>query len=74
MVLNVEQMLFNLLLAAIFSVLGFVLLFLGYRIFDTLTPTNLGRRIFEEGNVAAAIMAGAFVIGLALIVSASIQG
>ncbi len=74
MVLNVEQMLFNLLLAAIFSVLGFVLLFLGYRIFDTLTPTNLGHRIFEEGNVAAAIMAGAFVIGLALIVSASIQG
>lgn len=74
MTLNLEQMLFNLLLAAVFSVLGFVLLFIGYRIFDTLTPTDLGRRIFEEGNIAAAIMAGAFVIGLALIVSASIQG
>jgi putative membrane protein len=72
--LNIEQLLFNLLLAAIFSVLGFVLLFLGYRVFDAMTPMNLGHKIFDEGNVAAAIMAGAFVLGLALIVSASISG
>ena len=74
MALNFEQLLFNLLLAAIFSVLGFVLLFVGYRVFDALTPMDLGHKIFDEGNVAAAVMAGAFVIGLALIVSASIQG
>ncbi|MGH2353401.1 MAG: DUF350 domain-containing protein [Chloroflexota bacterium] len=74
MTLNVEQLLFNLLLATLFSILGFVLLFLGYRMFDALTPMELGHKIFDEGNVAAAVMAGAFVIGLALIVSASIQG
>lgn len=74
MTLNVEQTLFNLLLAAIFSILGFVLLFIGYRVFDRLTPADMGRKIFEEGNVAAAVMAGAFIIGLSIIVAASIHG
>lgn len=74
MALNFEQVLLNLLLAVIFSALGFVLLFLGYRVFDALTPMNLGHKIFDEGNVAAAVMAGAFVLGIALIVSASISG
>ena len=74
MTLNVEQMLINMLLATIFSILGFVLLFIGYRVFDLLTPMDLGRKIFEEGNVAAAVMAGAFVFGIAVIVAASILG
>jgi uncharacterized membrane protein YjfL (UPF0719 family) len=74
MTLNVEQMLINMLLATVFSILGFVLLFIGYRVFDLLTPMDLGRKIFEEGNVAAAVMAGAFVFGIALIVAASILG
>ena len=51
MALNFEQLLFNLLLAVIFSVLGFVLLFLGYRLFDALTPMDLGHKIFDEGNI-----------------------
>jgi uncharacterized membrane protein YjfL (UPF0719 family) len=71
--LNVEQTLFNMLLATIFSILGFALLYIGYRLFDALTPMPMGRKIFEEGNVAAAVMAGAFIIGLALIVAASIH-
>ncbi len=74
MTLNVEQTLFNLLLAAIFSILGFVLLFIGYKVFDALTPTDLGAKIFEEGNVAAAVMAGAFILGIAIVVAASIHG
>jgi uncharacterized membrane protein YjfL (UPF0719 family) len=72
--LNLEQLLLNLLLAVVFSVLGFLLLFAGYRLFDALTPMDLGRKIFDEGNIAAAVMAGAFVLGIALIVSASISG
>ena len=74
MTLNVEQVFLNLFLAAIFSILGFALLFAGYRVLDALTPEHLGNRIFQDGNVAAAILAGSFVIGIALIVAASIQG
>lgn len=48
MSLNLEQLGLNILLATIFSVLGFVLLFVGYRMFDAVTPGNLSRRIFDE--------------------------
>ena len=74
MTLNVEQVFLNLFLAALFSILGFALLFAGYRVLDALTPEHLSNRIFQDGNVAAAIVAGSFVIGIALIVAASIHG
>lgn len=67
------NLLTNIILSIIFAALGFVLLFVGYRIFDSLTPLNLSKRIFEDGNIAAAIMAGAFVIGLAIVVAAAIS-
>jgi putative membrane protein len=73
-VLNIEQMLFNLLLAAVFSVLGFVLLFLGYRVLDALTPEHMSNKIFQEGNVAVAVLASGFVIALAIVIGASIHG
>ena len=73
MSLNLEQLGLNILLATIFSVLGFVLLFVGYRMFDAVTPGNLSRRIFDGGNVAAAIMAGAFVIAVSIVIAASIH-
>jgi len=63
----------NLFLSLIFAILGFILLFIGYRVFDKLTPTDLNKRIFEDGNVAAAILAGAFVLGLAIIVAMAIN-
>lgn len=63
----------NVLLSVAFAVLGFGLLFLGYRVFDMLTPTSLSRQIFDEHNVAAAILAGAFVIALAIIVGQAIS-
>jgi uncharacterized membrane protein YjfL (UPF0719 family) len=61
------------LLSAVFAVLGFVLLFLGYRVFDWLTPTDLNEDIFRNGNVAAAVFAGAFVIALAIIIAHAIS-
>lgn len=63
----------NILLSVLFALLGFVLLFIGYRVFDAMTPTDLNKRIFEDGNVAAAILAGAFVLGLAVIIAMAIN-
>lgn len=61
------------LLSILFAVIGFVLLFVGYRVFDWLTPTDLGDDIFRKNNMAAAIFAGAFVIALAIIVGHAIS-
>lgn len=67
-----DEVLRNLGLSFAFAFLGFVLLFLSYLAFDRLTPTDLNQRIFEEGNVAAAVLTGAFVLGLAIVVAAAI--
>ncbi len=61
------------LLTILFAIIGFVLLFAGYRVFDWLTPTDLADDIFRKGNVAAALFAGAFVIALAIIISHAIS-
>ncbi|MBM2810466.1 MAG: hypothetical protein HW416_1225 [Chloroflexi bacterium] len=68
-----EHALSNALLSVGFATLGFVLLFVGFLVFDLLTPGNLKKKILEEGNVAAAILAGAFVLALALVVHAAIS-
>jgi len=69
----VEHAINNALLSLLFAVLGFAMLFAGYKLFDIWTPADLSQKIFEEGNVAAAVMLGAFVIGLAIVVAAAIS-
>ena len=71
--MDIAQTITNIVLSLVFALLGFVLLFIGYRVFDALTPTDLNKQIFENGNVAAAILAGAFVVGLAIIVGMAIN-
>lgn len=59
---------------ALFAVLGFALAFLGYRLFDKLTPGDLHREIIEKHNVAAAILAAAVVLGICIIIAAAMVG
>ncbi len=61
-------------LSIVYAVLGMVLLFVGYRVFDWLTPTDLQEDIFKNGNVAVAILTGAFIIGLAIVILGAIHG
>jgi len=67
-----DQIARNIIVSIAFAVIGFGLLFLGYRVLDMLTPESMSKQIFEEHNMAAAILAGAFVIALALVVAAAI--
>jgi putative membrane protein len=63
-----------LILSLIYAVVGMILLYLGYRLFDLLTPTDMQKKIFEEGNTAVAITVGAFIIGLAIVILGAIHG
>ena len=56
-----------------YAVLGGILLLVAYKVFDWATPHDLDREIFEKNNIAAALMAGGFLIALALIISAAIH-
>lgn len=70
--MNLTTTLSNAALSVIFAIIGFILLFAGYKIFDWLTPTDLSDDIFRKGNVATAILAGAFVIALAIVIAQAI--
>ncbi len=61
-------------LSIIYAILGMVLLYVGYRVFDWVTPTDMQKKIFDEGNTAVAITVGAFIIGLAIVILGAIHG
>ena len=63
-----------LILSLIYAAVGMLLLYLGYRLFDWLTPTDMQKKIFEENNTAVAITVGAFIIGLAIVILGAIHG
>lgn len=62
------------LLTVLWSVFGFMLLFVAYLLLDRLTPGNAQEKIFSEGNVAVAILKGSFIIALGIIIAAVITG
>ena len=60
--------------SVIYSVLGIVILVISFYLFNKLTPGTLRREIMEEHNTALAIIAAAFILAVALIISAAIHG
>ena len=63
-----------LILSLVYALVGMVLLYVGYKVFDMITPTDMQRAIFVDANRAVAIIAGAFILGLAIIIGAAIHG
>lgn len=64
----------NLLNTAIFSLLGLLILCLSFVIIDRFTPYHLWKEINDKQNVALAIIVGALLLGISLIISASLHG
>jgi uncharacterized membrane protein YjfL (UPF0719 family) len=58
----------------LFATIGIGMAVVGYRLFDKLTPGDLHKEIFENRNVAAAIVAGAVILGLCIIIAAAMIG
>ena len=56
----------------VFGLIGIVLAIVGFKVFDMVTPGNLQKEILEKQNVAAAIIAGAIIIGVSIVVAAAI--
>jgi uncharacterized membrane protein YjfL (UPF0719 family) len=53
----------------IFGLLGIVMAILGFKLFDALTPFHLEREICEKQNIAVAILCGAMVLGICIIIA-----
>ena len=57
--------------ASIFGIVGVVLLILGYYLWELVTPYNV-RKELEDKNVAVAIVVAAFILGMAIVIAASL--
>ena len=53
---------------------GCLYLLITYFIIEKLTPENTWSQISKNNNVALAIVFGAFIIGISMIISAAIHG
>ncbi|MCY3721681.1 MAG: DUF350 domain-containing protein [Candidatus Poribacteria bacterium] len=55
----------------VFSIVGLIILMVGYKVFDMATPYDLNRQIAEENNTAAGIAVAGVLISLGIIVAAA---
>lgn len=58
----------------IFAGLGIAIAIVGFKVFDKCTPGDLAKEIIENKNIAAAIVGGAVILGICLIVAAAMMG
>lgn len=58
----------------VFSLIGITILLLTFVVVEKITPENLWKQISVEKNNALAILGGAFMIAIAIIIAAAIQG
>jgi len=58
----------------IFATIGLAVAVVGFKVFDKCTPGNLTKEIIENKNIAAAIVGGAVIIGVCIIIAASMLG
>ncbi|MCH2200867.1 MAG: DUF350 domain-containing protein [Fuerstiella sp.] len=64
----------HLLAAIVFAIVGIVVLALSFWLMERLSPFSLKKEIEEDQNLALGVVMGSVVIGISLIIAASIQG
>ena len=74
LVVPVDQLANLVLQTLIFAVIGVLVFAISFWIIVKATPFSIRKEIEEDQNVAIAIVIGAIIIGIALVVAAAIQG
>jgi putative membrane protein len=57
-----------------YALIGIVILWLSFILFDKITPYRLWEEICDKKNLALAVVVGAMCIAIGLIVSAAVHG
>ena len=71
---SMAALLSHLLAAAVFAVLGIVVLFLTIFLMDKVTRFSIVKEVIEEHNQALATIVAAVVVGISLIIASAILG
>lgn len=60
--------------SVLYSFIGIAILLVSFWVIEKITPENLWKEILVNKNMALALMAGAFMIAIAIIISSAIHG
>lgn len=60
--------------SVLYSFIGIAILIVSFWVIEKITPENLWKEILVNKNMALALMAGAFMIAIAIIISSAIHG
>jgi uncharacterized membrane protein YjfL (UPF0719 family) len=63
----------NVELALVFSLIGIVVFVLSFVIIDRVTPYDLWKEIVQDKNLALAVLIGAMSIGISIIIAAAVH-
>ncbi|MBC7929752.1 MAG: DUF350 domain-containing protein [Rubrivivax sp.] len=74
LIVKVEELLNVLVTTLVFAVFGLIVFGIAYTIIVKATPFSIRKEIEEDHNTALAIVIGAVIIGISLIIAAAIQG
>lgn len=72
--LSMGDALWNLMMAALFTVFGLIIFMLAYYAFEKLAPFDIRKELVDDNNVAVGAMVGGMFIGIGLIIAAAIGG
>lgn len=72
--MDISQLLNAALAAVIFSLIGLMFFGIAFWLITKLAPFSVRKEIEEDQNTSLGIVIGSIIIGIALIVSASIHG
>jgi len=71
---SVDDLKIGILYVVVYAALGMSMVLVAFKLIDWLTPGRLSKQIAEEKNLPLAILAGAMIIGISMIIAASISG
>ena len=74
LVVKFEELAPVLVTTAIFTAFGLLIFAIAYIIILKATPFSVRKEIEEDQNVALAVVIGAIIIGISIIIAAAIQG
>ena len=74
LVVKLEELLPVLVTTLIFVLIGLVVFAIAFGVVVLISPFSVKKEIEEDHNTALAIIIGAMIIGIGLIISAAIQG
>ncbi|WP_257309557.1 DUF350 domain-containing protein [Geothrix fuzhouensis] len=69
-----NQLLHQLFLAAVFSILGLVILGVVWLVLVKILPFSLRKEMEDDQNIALGIVLGSIILGISLIIAAAIHG